>query len=117
MAEQQLPDHRNTSDEIDLGQLFQMIGNGFQRLGRFFSSRFYLSKKEGLDFNRIGRLGGCYRLLVKSDYHGENEDRGNRQTEFGKSEITCMKWLTKYRPILLLRIPSFLRVWEFRSRI
>ena len=34
MADQ--PAHQNTSDEIDLGQLFQMIGKWFNKLGVFF---------------------------------------------------------------------------------
>ncbi|WP_375325913.1 hypothetical protein [Flagellimonas sp. GZD32] len=38
MAEQ--PVNQNTSDEIDLGQLFQMIGNAFQRFFNFIGSIF-----------------------------------------------------------------------------
>ena len=37
MAEQPI---KNTSDEIDLGQLFQLIGRGFQKLFNFFGSIF-----------------------------------------------------------------------------
>ena len=38
MADQ--PNRQNNSDEIDLGQLFQMIGRGFQRLFNFIGSIF-----------------------------------------------------------------------------
>ncbi|RIV44621.1 hypothetical protein [Flagellimonas pelagia] len=38
MADQ--PVNQNTSDEIDLGQLFQMIGRGFQRVFNFIGSIF-----------------------------------------------------------------------------
>ena len=38
MADQ--PVNQNNSDEIDLGQLFQMIGRGFQKLFNFIGSIF-----------------------------------------------------------------------------
>ena len=36
MAENQSPKTQNSSDEIDLGQLFQLIGKGFNAIFRFF---------------------------------------------------------------------------------
>ena len=42
MAEQP---NNNTSDEIDLGQLFQMIGRGFNKLGISFLRLFLYLKK------------------------------------------------------------------------
>ncbi|MDC6365149.1 hypothetical protein PP183_03640, partial [Muricauda sp. AC10] len=38
MADQ--PVHQNTSDEIDLGQLFQLIGRGFQKFFTFIGNIF-----------------------------------------------------------------------------
>lgn len=45
MAENQTPTNSNSSDEIDLGQLFQMIGKGFNKLFRAFLSVFVYLKK------------------------------------------------------------------------
>ena len=45
MAENQTPVNQNSSDEIDLGQLFQLIGKGFNALFRFFLRIFLYLKK------------------------------------------------------------------------
>ncbi len=46
MADQ--PINQSTSDEIDLGQLFQMIGKGFNKLGNFFLRVFLYLKKNAI---------------------------------------------------------------------
>jgi len=46
MADQ--PVNQNNSDEIDLGQLFQMLRNGFNKLGVFFLRLFIYLKKSAL---------------------------------------------------------------------
>ena len=45
MAENQSPKTQNSSDEIDLGQLFQLIGKGFNAIFRFFLRVFLYLKK------------------------------------------------------------------------
>lgn len=45
MAEHQTPANQNSSDEIDLGQLFHLIGRGFNALFRFFLRIFIYLKK------------------------------------------------------------------------
>ena len=45
MAENRTPANPNSSDEIDLGQLFQLIGRGFNALFRFFLRIFLYLKK------------------------------------------------------------------------
>ncbi len=45
MAENQTPANQNSSDEIDLGQLFQLIGRGFNAVFRFFLRVFLYLKK------------------------------------------------------------------------
>ncbi len=40
MAENKTPSSSNASDEIDLGQLFQLIGNGFRKFFRFIGNIF-----------------------------------------------------------------------------
>ena len=45
MAENQRPANQNSSDEIDLGQLFHMIGRGFNAIFRFFLRVFLYLKK------------------------------------------------------------------------
>ena len=45
MAENQSPKTQNSSDEIDLGQLFQLIGKGFNAIFRFFLRIFLYLKK------------------------------------------------------------------------
>lgn len=45
MVDKQPPNNQNSSDEIDLGQLFQLIGRGFNALFRFFLRIFVYLKK------------------------------------------------------------------------
>ncbi|SEL83549.1 hypothetical protein SAMN04488008_10616 [Maribacter orientalis] len=45
MAENQSPKTQNSSDEIDLGQLFHLIGKGFNAIFRFFLRVFLYLKK------------------------------------------------------------------------
>lgn len=45
MVDKQPPNSQNSSDEIDLGQLFQLIGRGFNALFRFFLRIFLYLKK------------------------------------------------------------------------
>ncbi|MFT5737592.1 MAG: hypothetical protein ACI9SG_001941, partial [Maribacter sp.] len=45
MADNQANNNQNNSDEIDLGQLFRMIGNGFNSLFRGFLKVFLYLKK------------------------------------------------------------------------
>jgi len=45
MADQQTPKATSSNDEIDLGQLFQMIGNGFNKLFNWFLGVFIYFKK------------------------------------------------------------------------
>jgi hypothetical protein len=45
MAENQSPNTQNSSDEIDLGQLFQLIGKGFNAIFLFFLRVFLYLKK------------------------------------------------------------------------
>ena len=48
MAEKEVPNQQNNSDEIDLGQLFRMIGNGFNNLFRAFLRAFLYLKKNAV---------------------------------------------------------------------
>ena len=48
MADQQTSKETTSNDEIDLGQLFNMIGNGFKRLFRWFLRVFLYFKKNFL---------------------------------------------------------------------
>lgn len=48
MAEKQPTNPQNNSDEIDLGQLFRMIGNGFNNLFRAFLRVFLYLKKNAI---------------------------------------------------------------------
>ncbi|WP_297706540.1 hypothetical protein [uncultured Eudoraea sp.] len=48
MADQQTTKETTSNDEIDLGQLFRMIGNGFNRLFRWFLRIFLYFKKNFL---------------------------------------------------------------------
>ena len=45
MAENQIPTNQNSSDEIDLGQLFQLIGKGFNTIFRFILRIFLYLKR------------------------------------------------------------------------
>ncbi len=58
MAENNIPNN-NSSDEIDLGQLFQMIGNGFNRIFRSFLRLFLYLKKNALILFGLVILGGA----------------------------------------------------------
>ena len=58
MAENNIPNN-NSSDEIDLGQLFQMIGNGFNRIFRSFLRLFLYLKKNALILFGLVVLGGA----------------------------------------------------------
>ncbi len=48
MADNQANNNQSNSDEIDLGQLFRMIGNGFNNLFRAFLRVFLYLKKNAL---------------------------------------------------------------------
>lgn len=48
MTEKEIPNQPKNSDEIDLGQLFRMIGNGFNRLFRGFLRVFVYLKKNAI---------------------------------------------------------------------
>lgn len=48
MAEKEVPNQQNNADEIDLGQLFQIIGNGFRNVFRVFLRGFLYLKKNAL---------------------------------------------------------------------
>jgi hypothetical protein len=48
MAEKEIPNQKNNSDEIDLGQLFKMIGNGFNNLFKAFLRLFLYFKKNAI---------------------------------------------------------------------
>ena len=54
MAEQQ---HNQSNDEIDLGQLFQLIGRGFNQLGLGFLRLFLYLKKRALILGGLVILG------------------------------------------------------------
>lgn len=58
MAEKQVPNQSNSSGEIDLGQLFQMIGNGFNLILRFFLRIFIYLKKHLIILISLTVLGG-----------------------------------------------------------
>ena len=45
MANKEVPNQQNNSDEIDLGQLFQMISRGFNAIFRFFLRVFRYLKR------------------------------------------------------------------------
>jgi len=57
MADQ--PVNQNTSDEIDLGQLFQMIGKWFNKLGILFLRLFLYFKKNAIILFGLLVLGGA----------------------------------------------------------
>ncbi|PRX56926.1 hypothetical protein [Flagellimonas meridianipacifica] len=53
------PVNKNSSDEIDLGQVFQMIGNGFNKLGIAFLRLFLYLKKRAFIVGGLALLGLC----------------------------------------------------------
>ncbi len=59
MAENNTPNKTNASDEIDLGQLFQLIGKGFNSLFRVFLRLFLYLKKNALILLGLLILGGA----------------------------------------------------------
>lgn len=59
MAENNIPNNSNSSDEIDLGQLFQMIGNVINRIFRSFLRLFLYLKKHALILLGLVILGGA----------------------------------------------------------
>ncbi|MBT8300993.1 MAG: hypothetical protein KJO63_06660 [Maribacter sp.] len=59
MTEDNTSNNNNTSDEIDLGQLFQMIGNAFNRIFRSFLRLFLYLKKNALILFGLVILGGA----------------------------------------------------------
>lgn len=84
MAEQ--PVNQNNSDEIDLGQLFQMIGRGFNKLGIAFLRIFLYLKKNafilgglliigfavGYGLNKITTKKKKIEVIVKPNLDSEN---------------------------------------------
>ncbi|MRX64317.1 hypothetical protein [Maribacter luteus] len=59
MAENNTPNNTNSSDEIDLGQLFQLIGKGFNSIFRGFLRVFLYLKKNALILLGLIVLGGA----------------------------------------------------------
>ncbi len=59
MAENNTPNKTNASDEIDLGQLFQMIGKGFSRIFRSLLRLFLYLKKNALILFGLVVLGAA----------------------------------------------------------
>lgn len=59
MAESNTPNNTNASDEIDLGQLFQLIGKGFNSIFRGFLRVFLYLKKNALILLGLIVLGGA----------------------------------------------------------
>ena len=59
MAENQTPKNTSSSDEIDLGQLFQMIGNGFQRIFKALLRTFLYLKKNAIVLGGLIVLGAA----------------------------------------------------------
>ncbi|WP_430964918.1 hypothetical protein [Spongiimicrobium sp. 2-473A-2-J] len=53
------PHSSNSSDEIDLGQLFQMIGNGFQKLFKTFLRLFLYLKRNAIVLGGLAILGAA----------------------------------------------------------
>jgi len=57
MAEKDIPNNTSSSDEIDLGQLFQMIGNGFKRIFKAILRTFLYLKKNAIILGVLMVLG------------------------------------------------------------
>ncbi|MGB5205513.1 MAG: hypothetical protein WBN63_15090, partial [Eudoraea sp.] len=62
MADQQTSKETTSNDEIDLGQLFNMIGNGFNRLFRWFLRIFLYFKKNLLILLAFAVVGALIAL-------------------------------------------------------
>ncbi|MBT8180382.1 MAG: hypothetical protein KJO53_02215, partial [Eudoraea sp.] len=70
MADQQTPKATSSNDEIDLGQLFQMIGNGLNKLFNWFLGVFIYFKKNFFILLALVIVGGLIafglnQILVK----------------------------------------------------
>ncbi len=74
MAENQIPNQQNSSDEIDLGQLFQMIGRGFNAIVPVFLKGISLLEKKR--YNPSAFNSGRYRNRIwpKQDHFQKTED-------------------------------------------
>ncbi len=59
MADNQPNNPQNSSDEIDLGQLFRMIGNGFNNLFKAFLRLFLYLKKNVIILLSLIIVGGA----------------------------------------------------------
>ena len=57
MAIEQLPKNTSSNDEIDLGQIFQMIGKGFNSIFRSFLSLYLFLKRNAVILLVLGVLG------------------------------------------------------------
>lgn len=57
MADQEQPMNSNTSDEIDLGQLLQLVKRGFHNLGNFILRIFIYLKRNSLKLIGLGAIG------------------------------------------------------------
>ena len=58
MADQQTPKETTSNDEIDLGQLFNMIGNGLNKLFNWFLGVFIYFKKNFFILLALVIVGG-----------------------------------------------------------
>ncbi len=70
MADQQTPKETTSNDEIDLGQLFNMIGKGFTNLFNFFLRFFLYIKRNIIKFVILSVVGlllgyGLNQIIVK----------------------------------------------------
>ncbi|RKN82782.1 hypothetical protein [Ulvibacterium marinum] len=86
MADKQSHNNQNSSDEIDLGQLFQMMGKGFDRVFRSFLRLFLYLKKNvliliglvvlgvaiGFGLNQIVTRGMKTDVIVKPNLESKN---------------------------------------------
>ena len=58
MAKEKLPKNTTSNDEIDLGQLFQMIGKGFNRIFKSFLFVFLYFKRNAIILSALIIVGG-----------------------------------------------------------
>ena len=66
MSENKLNNKAATSDEIDLGQLFKIIANGFNRLGLFFLRVFLYFRRNALIFLALIIIGLIISFILSS---------------------------------------------------
>lgn len=66
MADNHLVNKPESSDEIDLGQLFQLIRKGFNRLGNFVLRIFLYLKKNAINLGALLILGLAIGVLLKA---------------------------------------------------